>query len=317
MKLVEAPTPLLIYEALHARKGLSPNEQRRYEQLQRGFIGEKRLEKIIKEGNFENIIPIFDCLFEVNDQEFQVDCILLTTDTLYLLEIKNYTGDYYLENNRIHHLQTKQEIYNPLNQIERTEFLFKKLLDDMKLTVPVSSYIIFINPNFMLYEAPLHQPFIFTSQIHRFLKKINANTYTLSRQSEQIAERIIAQTKEKSTYERLPNYKKQELTPGLYCYHCQSKLVRVGRIYCTCSHCEKNIRMVDAITDAIAQYHLLFPENNITARKINEWIGEEVTPAFMIKILKKHLTLIKKGKLTYYAPNSSWNPSKILSRRYD
>src|SRR5690625_2672771 len=98
------PTSLLRYEALTSRKQLSSEDERRYSQLQKGFAGEKRLETTLQSQQSRNIIPLFNNLFESLDREFEIDCLLLTTDTVFLLEVKNYTGNYSVENGNIIHL---------------------------------------------------------------------------------------------------------------------------------------------------------------------------------------------------------------------
>src|SRR5699024_10855694 len=104
MKLLLAPSSLLIYETLRPRKHFSQEETQRYKQVKKGFAGEKELSHLLQSNNYKNIRPLFDCLFDFKGSEFQIDCILLTEDTIFLLEVKNYTSEYYMENNNLYHL---------------------------------------------------------------------------------------------------------------------------------------------------------------------------------------------------------------------
>jgi len=78
-----ATTNLLIYDALLQRKNLSPDERQLYEQYSKGFAGESRLRTLLSLAHFEQIVPLLDCLFEMNKNEFQIDCLLLTTNKIY------------------------------------------------------------------------------------------------------------------------------------------------------------------------------------------------------------------------------------------
>src|SRR5699024_2938087 len=128
MRDLNPPRSLVIYEILASRKQLTPKEKQRYNQLKKGFIGERTLENILKKNNYHNIIPLFDCRFLVDGREVQIDCLLISSHQIFLLEIKNYTDNYHLDNNKLYYLSTQLELYNPINQLERSEYLLKRLL---------------------------------------------------------------------------------------------------------------------------------------------------------------------------------------------
>ena len=106
---VVAPYSLLLYETLLSRRNPSPQEKHQYKRLYKGFTGEKILEEKIGSSKYTNILPLYGCLFEVDETEFQIDCLLLTTNTIYILEVKNYTGDYYVEKDKIFNVHTKTD----------------------------------------------------------------------------------------------------------------------------------------------------------------------------------------------------------------
>src|SRR5699024_8019061 len=116
------------------RKPLSRDELMQYKRLRRGYLGEKVLEKFIAATNSEKMIALFDYLFEINETECQIDCMLLTSGGIILLEAKHHSGDYYVESEKLFHLQTKREIRDPLIQSERAAFLFKQLLGELQVS---------------------------------------------------------------------------------------------------------------------------------------------------------------------------------------
>lgn len=318
---LHAPHQLLFYESLIPRTNLFPQEKQRYEQIHKGFIGEKKLEKYILSDDYRKIIPLYNNLFEVSETEFQVDCILLTSDTIFLLEVKNYTGDYYNENGQIAILQTGIEIFNPVSQLDRTELLFKRLLNEKQIKMKIRSFVIFINFNFMLYGASTRQPIIFPSQIKRFLQKTNVNAPALRKDIYQLAKKLIARRKTRSFYERLPNYNMSQLKQGVFCWYCFAKLNRESRSSFACLRCDHKYEIEEVIIYAIAQFHLLFPHKEITNKQITEWCGRVLSRDYIGKILNKNFNVIEKGSQTHYRYKNKDEHLSLLanvcSKRYD
>jgi len=312
-----APNSLLLYETLQARKQLTPLEKQRYEQVRKGFSGEKKLRNYINCSNLNNIIPIYDCLFSVDESEFQIDCLLLTSDAIYLLEVKNYTGDYYMEDDLIHYLKTKTQISNPMMQIDRSEFLFKKLLREMDIEVALRSYIIFINENFMLYGANALHPMIFSSQISRFLNKINNNTRPLSEEINQVAIKLSARRLQQSTRARLPTYALSQMKKGVFCDHCLAPMYRYNKATAICKSCQQVFPLEDIALLAIAQYKLLFLHEKLTVNAIENWCGSFFSKGFIRKIFTKNFAVTAKRKATHYDFKDDQEHLKILTEKYD
>lgn len=316
MKTLNPTTKLLIYDTLSSRKQLTHEESHRYDQLLKGFKGEKKLEKLFYQGNYNKIIPLFSCLYEHDSREFQIDCTLITSDTIYLLEVKNYSGNYSMRNNSIHYLPTNREISNPINQINRTEILFKNMLADMKINMQVRSYIVFVNQNFVLYNASEELPIILPPQIERFFQITNENAYMSTEQTKKIAEKLRQGNKNKSIYERRPKYDISECRRGLFCMHCHAGLDRVGRQTFKCEQCDKNYHVDEAVLYAVAEFHLLFPDKKIRVEKILDWCGDAVSAKFIGRVLARNLSKVAKSRYTYYYFEDKQQPFLLLSRKY-
>lgn len=310
------PTSLLRYEALSSRKYLSPVDKRRYSRLHKGFAGEKRLATTLQSQHYRNIFPLFNSLFKSMDKEFEIDCLLLTSDTIFLLEVKNYTGNYYVENDHIHHFPSEKQIYNPVTQLNRTEFLFKRLLSDMQVKMKVRSFIVFVNYDFVLYEASLQLPIIFPSQINSFLEKTNRNAPALSINIKQLAKMLIHRRKDSSSYERVPPYSMEELKKGVYCKYCLSKINRYNRNNFICSNCERTVSATDVVLHSIAQYHLLFPEEKITTNNIFKWCGQYFFKNYIRKVLANHLIANLTGRHTHYLYKKQGAHLEVLYEKY-
>ncbi|WP_238458072.1 nuclease-related domain-containing protein [Alkalihalobacterium alkalinitrilicum] len=125
---------------------------------------------------------------------FQIDTLLITTEKIYLFEVKNYEGDFLIEDDKWYTL-TKTEIKNPVLQVKRSEFLFQRLLQELGFNTFITSletYLIFMNPHFQLYQAPLNMQIIFPTQLKRFLNNLNKkSTNQLTEKHSQLAEKLL------------------------------------------------------------------------------------------------------------------------------
>lgn len=317
MELITPPISLLHYEILNSRKDLSPQEIQIFEQIKKGFMGEKKLAHLLSASDYKNFLPIFGALFDVGDSEVQIDCMLVTRDRIFLLEVKNYTGDYCLENGNLHLFPNKTQVHNPLTQLERSELLMKRMLKEMRIHHDLQSYVIFINSNFLLYGSNPQLPMIFYPQLNRFLQKLNANARPLTDKVVKLAEVLTNRQKERSFYERLPNYELAQLKRGVFCPKCSAKLQRTGRRRFTCLACACDWDAEDVILHAVAQFHFLFPEKSISTLKMVDWCGEAFAPSFMRQVLRMHLDVVRQRNRFYYyfqRPNAH---IEILSQKYE
>src|SRR5699024_10644128 len=250
------------------RKPLSRDELMQYERLRRGYLGEKVLENFVAATDSGKMIALFDFLFERDETELQIDCMLLTSGGIILLEAKHYSGDYYLENRDLFHFQTKQEIRNPLLQSERATYLFKQLLGELQVSVDVRSYVVFTNETFLLYGATPSSPIIFRPQIPRFLQKVDANAGRLTDQTHRLARLLTERRKEQSRYARKPKYELSEMKVGVFCEMCRRELERENRESFFCKTCDVSYSTEQVILYAACTFNLLFPTEKITTAMI-------------------------------------------------
>lgn len=163
---------LLTFRFLNMRMELTEKEKMKYLNLEKGYEGEKKFD-LLSERLQEERYLINDLLFEVNSSYSQIDSFIISQGVIHLLDIKNYYGDCYLESDKLYAVTTGREYKNPIIQLNRSATLFRQLLQTHKLNYLVVPYVIFINPEFTLYQAPMNQPIILPTQVNRFLNDIN------------------------------------------------------------------------------------------------------------------------------------------------
>ena len=135
------PVEYKILQCIHPRMTLATKEKQNYLNLEKGWEGEQKFEVFLEHHLREGLI-LNDLLLEKNNTVFQIDSLVISSKKIYLFEVKNYEGNFYVENDNWFTIKNI-EIKNPLDQLKRSESLLRRLLHDLKLNFPIESYVIF------------------------------------------------------------------------------------------------------------------------------------------------------------------------------
>lgn len=294
------PVELLIMKSLYTRSNLSEQEKYYYLSLEKGFEGEKKFDMLADDYLQVERYIINDLLLEVNNSFFQIDKLIISQGAIHLIDIKNFQGDYYMDSNKLFSAATKREYKNPVIQLKRSETLFRLLLQNLKQSFPVESSIIFINPEFTLYQAPMDQPLILPTQVNRFLIDLNNTSSKLNDNHKKLAHKLVSLHKASNPYTILPKYTYEDLQKGIFCRTCQSFMVPIKNSYLICTGCGGREKLEQAILRNTEEFKLLFPGKNITTRNIHNWCSAELHTRTICRILKKNYNAYGKTKETYY-----------------
>lgn len=290
---------LMAMRYLSTRLDLPEKEKFHYSILEKGYEGEVKFDQLTETLSEERFI-INDLLFEVNNSHFQIDSLIISQEGIHLLDIKNFEGDYYLESDKFFSRATDREYKNPIIQLKRSETLFRQLLQNLKFNYVVEPFVIFINPEFTLYRAPMDQPIILPTQVNRFLRDLNKTPSTLSDGHRRLAQTLISLHQTKNPFAKLPRFDYDELHKGMYCKACGSFLLYKKNNGFVCGRCGVSESLEAAILRSVREFKLLFPERKITTQSIYEWCKTDLSMRTFIRILKKNYTTVGKSKNTYY-----------------
>ncbi|QED49849.1 nuclease-related domain-containing protein [Cytobacillus dafuensis] len=292
---------LMLLRSLSIRMSLSEKERSNFLNLEKGFKGEQQFDKWF-ETNFSNEgLILNDLLLESNNTIFQIDSLLITSDVVYLLEIKNYEGDFYRDGDRWCTL-SGNEIKNPLLQLKRSESLFRRLLQDFGYKISVEANLIFINPEFFLYQAPLNPSIIFPSQLNRFMDKLNKKSTNLKDRHQKLAKHLVSIKLKDSPYTRLPDYCYDQLEKGISCGGCNTLMddIDAKEEILECKKCGNKEDVPAAILRSVREFSMLFPDKKITTNTIYEWCKGIRTKRTLQRILSQNLNLIGFGRPSFY-----------------
>ncbi|MHC0036662.1 nuclease-related domain-containing protein [Pseudoneobacillus sp. C159] len=290
---------LLILRSLNTRMELTDKEKQHYVNLERGYEGEVKFDLMAK-GLQDKRHVINDLLVEVNGSFSQIDSSIISQSVIYVLDIKNYQGDFYLESDKFYSLTNGREYKNPIIQLNRCATLFRQLLQNLKLNYVVEAYIIFINPEFTLYQAPMNQPIILPTQVNRFLNDLHKTPSALNDGHMKLAQQLISLHQPKNPFTILPSYHYNQLQPGNYCKGCKSFFVYLENNIFVCGKCGEKESIEQTILRNAREFQLLFPNQKLTTQSVYDWCRVDLNRKTICRVLKKHYTAIGNTFGTYY-----------------
>ncbi len=242
-----------------------------------------------------------DMVLELNNTVAQIDSVLISNKTIYLFEVKNYEGDFYIEEDRWYTVYNS-EIKNPIHQLKRTESLLKQVLKELGFTFSLKSFVIFINPNFHLYQAPLNLPVIFPGQLKRTLTEFNEKSMKTTVKHSKLAEKLLSVHSKNPIYKWMSDYSDKSITKGIICLSCNSIFHKkaVSRRYLTCSRCGQKENIDDAILRTVREFQVLYPDCKITTKVIQEWCEMIPPPRTIRRVLNSNYKMIRQSNGTFY-----------------
>ncbi|MEH7381742.1 nuclease-related domain-containing protein [Bacillus sp. JJ1533] len=296
---------LELFRSLRVRKRLNEKEKNNFIYLNKGWLGEKQFDQLLL-GLTNECLILNNLLLEVNNTQFQIDSLLITQKKIIIFEVKNFEGDPYIDGDRWHLLSGK-EIKNPLIQVSRSESLFRQLLQELRFHLAVESEIVFINPEFYLYEAPVKGPFIFHSQLGRFLNKINSLAAgEIPAGHMRLAEKLVSLHIKESQYKQLPDYTYEEIEKGIVCRRGCTFMDTANQNFLVCPSCRKLEHKESAVLRSVREFTLLFPNRKITTNQIMEWCRVIRSRLTIRKYLLKKYKLVTKGRTSYFVKSEEY-----------
>lgn len=289
---------LRLYRYLDARMTLDGNDKQQYLVLEKGFEGEIAFDRML-DGLDGEFLIINDLLLEFQGTYFQIDKLVILSEGISVYEVKNYEGDYYVEQGTWYS-HSGSEIKNPLDQVKRSDSLLRRYLQKLRSSLKVTSHLTFVNPEFTLFQAPLRENIILPTQLKRLVRDFEQPHGKLNERHMELAKRILAGHVAVSPFRRTPEYRYEDLEKGLLCGSCRSieTYMNGGRL--VCSSCDTTEEIDAAIMRSVAEFMFLFPEKQVTTNAIHEWCRVVESKKTIRRVLGRKMVLKGYGKYTYY-----------------
>lgn len=299
LKTREESKELMMLRSLNTRMELAADDKKYYLNLKKGYEGEVMFDA--KTAHLDDKFYILNDLLLKNDHTtFQIDSLFIAQSLMIPFEVKNCDGDYYYKEDNFYVCSTDKRIKNPLHQLDRSETQLRDLLQKQGFHLPISGYVIFINPEFTLYQAPINKKIIYSTQLNRLLKELNSIPTKLNGHHHQIAEFLLKSHMTESPFTQVPPYEYGQLRKGSTCSVCHSFMVTDGDKKLVCGTCGYEEKIESAVVRNVEELKLLFPEKKITTNLVYEWCQVIESRKVIRRILKNNYKVVGKVKYSHF-----------------
>lgn len=271
------PLSLSIMESLERRTTLSRKHTNYLNGLQKGFEGELSFDCMTEELG-TGCIVIKDLFLQPKlSNAFQIDTLMVIGETLYLYEIKNYSGDYCYGAEML--LKRPDfELSNPLIQLQSTKNKLKLFLNELGHRLQVKAYVVYVHPEFTLFHAPENETNILPSQIKRHFANLKIEIALAIKVPKKFVEDLMMYKSDPPLFTKdFPEYSFTDLKKGMVCEGCGSfELIKYRQTY-RCKDCGYKNTIHSTLLNAITEYQQLFPDSKLSTRIIYDWCDETVS----------------------------------------
>ncbi|MEH7273304.1 nuclease-related domain-containing protein [Neobacillus vireti] len=292
------PVVLKKLRILNKRIKLTEDKYRYYLNQEKGFQGEVQFD-VLTEKLQRDCHILNDLQLESNKSRFQLDSSLIFQETYSLFDINNFEGEYVYHSEYFKTLSGK-EFQNPLDQLKRSKLLLSQLLQSLGSKITVEAYVIFINPQFTLFQTPPNLPFILPTQLDQFIKKLDQKSSRLNQSHKNLADKLISLHQLDPPKFQLPANKYETMKKGMTCCKCDSFSVTIVGHKLICDRCGCQELVTVAVMRHVEEFKLLFPEQKITTNVIRDWCGIVDSRKRISRILGKNLKITGVHQWTYY-----------------
>ncbi|MCT2538203.1 NERD domain-containing protein [Aquibacillus koreensis] len=289
---------LLTFRYLSQRMDLSEKEEQYYLSLERGYQGECKFDEWLETRPTGGLI-LNDLLLEHNNTKFQIDSLMIRHPKVYMFEVKNHEGDYFVEGDRWF-TRSGTEVKNPMIQVRRSETLLRQLLQTCNSNLHIESYLIFINPEFFLYQAKPDLPIIYHPQLNHFFEKLKKQPQHPNHRHMKLAQKLLDMHIHPSPFSNVPSYKYEDLKKGVLCRVCGQQINKINRAILKCPTCNHVEGLDKGVLRTIQEFQNLFSQKKLTKSSIYDWCNQTISDRSISRLLMNNFHCVRGGKNTYY-----------------
>lgn len=295
----QIPLELVVLQSLNSRMTLSDQDWKNYFSLAKGFEGEVKFDQLTGKLESECIV-INGLLLKIDNHFFQIDTLIIFQKTIYLVDVKNYEGDYEFESKNLKHIKTGKIIKDPYIQLQRCETMFRQLLQELGFHFNVEAYLVYINSELTMYQAPQNPSVIFPTQIVRFMQTLNKIPTKLNSGHEKLADLLISLDLGDYPFTAKPDYDYDRTIKGVLSACCHQFMEADGDTKLRCCKCGLEDSVESAVIRCVEEFKILFPERRVTTNAIYDWCKVVRSKRTIRRILQKNYRVCGKGKYCYY-----------------
>lgn len=214
---------------------------------------------------------------------FQIDTLMITSNFILILEIKNIANHIYFDNlySQVIRLQDgkKESFDDPIQQAERQALHLSEILKYNKVPfIPIETLVVVTNPKTVVESAPGH-----TDAVNKVIKsaelKKKFDMITNKHKEQILSKKEIKKVSRLLNKLHTPynpdvcslfNIDKSELTKGVFCPDCENVILNRNKRSWYCTKCAKHFKRLHI--NALKDYALLI-STEITNKKFKDFLN--------------------------------------------
>lgn len=278
-------------ETVSQRKQLTEEQRRALQRLQKGLLGEQQMDQLAEMFLSGKVLVIDDITLRYQNTVVQIDKLLIIGNTIYVIDVKFYQGNYILQNNSWI-FGGKFLTTNILEQLRKAMRVIVNIFREQQIDLEVKGVLAFLNPKSSIQiKDQIPETVLSFNEIPAWLLGLNqqtANEYYYDCQSVLFQYRIDNYRSQRT----LSIEEEKQLQKGIRCSRChQLKVVdKRHTVRCDCGYVEPK---ETAYTRTICEFGVIFHDQDLKLKKLKEFFGEQVDEHYLKYILKRHFVSIK------------------------
>ncbi|WP_414838593.1 NERD domain-containing protein [Carnobacterium sp. TMP28] len=279
------PISLVIMESLERRTTLSRKHTHYLKALQKGFEGELAFDRMTEQLGLGCIVVNDLFLQPSMSNAFQIDTVVIIGETIYLYEIKNYSGDYYYGSEML--LKKPDfEVSNPLIQVQSTKNKLKLFLKELGYIFEVKAFVVYVHPEFTLFHAPEEKIMILPTQLKSHFTALKNEMSAMKKPPKNFIKNFMTYKGKQPVFiEDIPNYQFSDLKKGMRCEKCGGFELSIYRQTYQCDNCSYKNTVNSVVLANILEYKQLFPTHKLSTHIVYSWCNEMVSKKRIRRVL--------------------------------
>ena len=305
-KTSPVPTQLAFLQAAYRRNLLKTNkEMSLYHNLEAGNQGEEFVLDMLEKLGCKHWIVLRNLWLD-HYGIYENDIVLITSHAIYILEVKNYEGEFEYRNSRCY-INGRKLKENCIHQAEKAWMNLKEICHSIDRSIHIKGALLFVGEhNEVVIQSEVDGIEIVTrNTLRKFIQSIKKEEefHHYSSLNTQKFLSHFERNEVLNPFGPLKSYLPEEVLKGkcgIYCNECGNYDTQLTRKFLKCSNGHVELRD-SAILRTINEFEvLIFKIQHMTRTDLMKFMDNKVSKSSLINLLNKHFIRIHNGRHTKY-----------------
>lgn len=263
--MLRPPRTMMLEDALKKRlPGYRYSED--YYFVNYGYLGEQKFVNTFPIKSYH--IELFNVVLKYYGTSFEVDRLVITGETIYAFDIKNHSGQYYIDGDTW--TKNHKTIKSPTTQFDVLEKGMHQIIGNTDIPYDLVCKMVFINKTFTI-NKDIHGLVTF-HEIHPIMQRMRSELPS-GEYEQHIKNFFIKLSIPNTLNKQRPHFDIKQLKGGVTCLKCEGEIkMERGNSPTVCPSCGSKMKKDNLILQALIEYELLV-DRGFNMKEAHSWIG--------------------------------------------